>query len=245
VNVIATLPGEHCQHGVRLFFRRPQGQQPLQVLNGSSGVARLVFNFRGTLKRRNIIGRDPKGFPETGQRLAIANHPLQRVGVFRSITAQREEPVACVLAERSGVDIRGAGEIESPVSERRFQTRSKALIELRTKSRPRVESRVRRVADVEALLRAVEHRRRDRHVAVGGIAVGDVLDVAVHAEDLLDDDDGAARFPRRIGAVGVELVAVGCSELDHFAHEYNPRCEEERAGAAGAGHHRPQARGRK
>src|SRR5205814_6653084 len=60
------------------------------------------------------------------------------------------------------------------------------------------------------------------NVAIGGVAVGDALDVAVDAEDFLDHDDGAARLTRGVGAVGVELVAIRCRELNHFAHEYNP-----------------------
>ena len=55
----------------------------------------------------------------------------------------------------------------------------------------------------------------DRDVAVCGVAVGHRPDMAVHAEDLLHHDNGAARIARGIGAVGVEFVA-GCSnELDH------------------------------
>src|SRR5882762_1694113 len=76
----------------------------------------------------------------------------------------------------------------------------------------------RRVAEVDVLLHAVEHRRRDRHVAVGGEAVGHFLDVAVDAEDFLDHDDGAARFAGGVGAVGGEPLAVRCGQFDDLAH---------------------------
>jgi hypothetical protein len=75
-----------------------------------------------------------------------------------------------------------------------------------------------RVAELDVLLHAVEKRRRDREIPVGRIAVGDLPDVAVHAEDLLDHDDAAARLAGGLGAVRSELVAVGCGELDHLAH---------------------------
>jgi hypothetical protein len=82
-----------------------------------------------------------------------------------------------------------------------------------------------RVAGVVAALRAVEHRRRDGKVAVVGIAVGDRLDVGVDAEDLRNDDDGAARLclicPTWLGTIGGEFVSVGCGELDHLAHAVN------------------------
>src|SRR2546423_1743704 len=61
---------------------------------------------------------------------------------------------------------------------------------------------------------------------ISGKAVGDALDVAVDAEISLDQDEPAARFSRRFGAIGVELVAIRCSELDHFAHGYNPRMKK-------------------
>jgi hypothetical protein len=42
--------------------------------------------------------------------------------------------------------------------------------------------------------------------------------MAVDAEDFLDHHDGAARLARRVGAVGRELVSIGCGEVDHPAH---------------------------
>jgi hypothetical protein len=42
--------------------------------------------------------------------------------------------------------------------------------------------------------------------------------VAVDAEDLLDDDDAAARLAFGVSAVGGQLLAVGCGELDHLSH---------------------------
>ena len=75
-----------------------------------------------------------------------------------------------------------------------------------------------RVAEIDVLLHAVKHRRRDGDVAVAREAVGDALDVAVHAEDLLDHHDAAARLAGRIGAVRRERATIGCGEFDHLAH---------------------------
>ena len=52
------------------------------------------------------------------------------------------------------------------------------------------------VADVEAFLDVVEDRRRDREIALGRELVGDRADMRVDAEDLLHDDDAAARACR-------------------------------------------------
>jgi len=71
----------------------------------------------------------------------------------------------------------------------------------------------------EALLRAVEHRRRDRQVAVLRVAVGHRLDVAVDAENLLDHHHRAARRASAFSAVRGQLVAVGRLQFDHAAHE--------------------------
>ena len=62
------------------------------------------------------------------------------------------------------------------------------------------------VAGLEILLGAVEHLRRDRDIAQRGVAVGNVADVVVDAENLLDDDDGAARLAFGIGAIGAERM---------------------------------------
>ena len=48
---------------------------------------------------------------------------------------------------------------------------------------------------------AVEHRRRDADVAGGGDAAGDVLDVVVHPERLLDHDDRALGLTLGVGLV--------------------------------------------
>jgi hypothetical protein len=42
--------------------------------------------------------------------------------------------------------------------------------------------------------------------------------VAVDAEDLLNHDHRAARLAGGVGAVGGELVPVGCAEFDHLPH---------------------------
>jgi hypothetical protein len=78
------------------------------------------------------------------------------------------------------------------------------------------------VAYVQAALDAVEKRRGDRQVAVGGVAVGDALDVAVDPEYLLHHDQPAARLARRLGAICGEFVAVAGRQLDHLAHVLSP-----------------------
>jgi len=71
-----------------------------------------------------------------------------------------------------------------------------------------------RVADVEAALAAIEERRRDCEIPVGRVAVRDAADMAVDAEDLLDDDERAAGLAGGLGAIGGKAMAVRCSEFD-------------------------------
>jgi indole-3-glycerol phosphate synthase len=60
----------------------------------------------------------------------------------------------------------------------------------------------------EALLLAVEHRRRDDLEALGGPA-GDVgMNVLVETEDLLDHDHPTLALAFRLGVQGGELKAV-------------------------------------
>ena len=79
------------------------------------------------------------------------------------------------------------------------------------------------VGELDTPLDPVEQRRRDGHVAVRRVAVDHGTDVAVHAEDLLDDHHGAVHsgIARRIGAVGVELEAVGGGECHVLPHARN------------------------
>src|SRR6266566_2059389 len=74
------------------------------------------------------------------------------------------------------------------------------------------------VARLEAALDSVEDRGRDGQVAVLREAVGDVLDVVIHAEDLLDHDQRAPRLSGRRGLVGGELVSVFGGQVDHLSH---------------------------
>ena len=76
----------------------------------------------------------------------------------------------------------------------------------------------RRVTDVHAALVAVEQRRRDHEVAVGGKPVADAADVAVDAEDLLRDDDRSARRADRIRAPCRQPEAVTGGEFDETTH---------------------------
>src|SRR5216683_2271634 len=77
---------------------------------------------------------------------------------------------------------------------------------------------LRLVAGLEAALGAIEDGRSQRHVALRGEAVGHLLDVAVDAEDLLDDDEPALRGALGGRPVARELVAVFRCQRDHFAH---------------------------
>src|SRR6266581_3303617 len=74
------------------------------------------------------------------------------------------------------------------------------------------------VARLEAALDSVEDRGRDGQVAGLREAVGDVLDVVIHAEDLLDHDQRAPRLSGRRGLVGGELVSVFGGQVDHLSH---------------------------
>src|SRR6185295_6804860 len=71
---------------------------------------------------------------------------------------------------------------------------------------------------VHAALHAVEERRSERHVAVRGPAVGDLLDVRVDSEDLLDYDQAAAWRAGGCRAVGGELVSVFGAERERLTH---------------------------
>src|SRR5262249_50819353 len=75
----------------------------------------------------------------------------------------------------------------------------------------------------DAALDPIEHRGRYRAVTLGRVLIGDALDVIVDAEDLLHDDDSAARFALRLGEGCVEPVPVLCLERDHLPHDLLPR----------------------
>ena len=86
------------------------------------------------------------------------------------------------------------------------------------------------VADIDAFLGAVEHRRCDDLVAGGAEAVGHAADVMVYAEDLLDDHD-PLRGVCRPGGVSPERVVVGGGER-RCSHE-SPILVECNAGVSG------------
>ena len=79
-----------------------------------------------------------------------------------------------------------------------------------------------RVAGLEILLHAIEHRRRDRHIACVGQPIGHRADVVIDAENFLDHDHCALRRALRIGAVGAELEAVRRRERHILSHERYP-----------------------
>src|SRR5262249_36166419 len=74
------------------------------------------------------------------------------------------------------------------------------------------------IAHLDAALDAVEERRSQRHETVGGEAVGELLDVRVDPEDLLDDDEAAAGLALGRGLVGSELESIIGREVDHLSH---------------------------
>src|ERR1043166_4055405 len=78
----------------------------------------------------------------------------------------------------------------------------------------------RRVPDLEIALIAIEQRRRDGDVAVLREAVADAAHMAVHAEDLLHDDDRAAylRLALRPGTISRYSETVGCRCLKPLSH---------------------------
>ena len=74
------------------------------------------------------------------------------------------------------------------------------------------------VAGVHALFNPLEDGRRNRQVALGGEAVGDLLDVRIHAKDFLQDNHGGLGLARRLGHVRGESEAVCGLEVDEFTH---------------------------
>src|SRR4029453_18602208 len=74
------------------------------------------------------------------------------------------------------------------------------------------------VTGLEAAFDAIEERGGQGHVAVGPEAVGHLLDVRVHAEDLLHDDDPAARRAGGHRAIGRQAVAVLGRQRQHLTH---------------------------
>ena len=73
------------------------------------------------------------------------------------------------------------------------------------------------VAELDALLDAVEQRRRADRIAGGGETVRHVAHVVVDAEDLLDDDDALGRAGRT-GGIGGKREAVGGFQFDDLTH---------------------------
>lgn len=69
------------------------------------------------------------------------------------------------------------------------------------------------VAELDAGSHAVEQRRGDDGVALGGEGVADMPHMAVHA-DFLHHDQGAGRI-LRTGAPGGQAMAIGGGERDH------------------------------
>src|SRR2546428_771287 len=74
------------------------------------------------------------------------------------------------------------------------------------------------IAHLDAALDAVEERGGQGDEAVGGEAVGELLDVRVDAEDLLDDDESAAGLALGRRPVRAELESILGREVDHLSH---------------------------
>ncbi len=65
------------------------------------------------------------------------------------------------------------------------------------------------VAELDARPLAVEDRRGDGEVAGRCVSIGHRTDVAVDAEDLLDDDDAPMSGALGLGTVGRQLEPIG------------------------------------
>ena len=65
------------------------------------------------------------------------------------------------------------------------------------------------IAEFDPPFEAVEEGRRDGQISLPRVAVGDVADMGVDAENFLNDDDGAFRITLGLGPVGGKFVAVG------------------------------------
>src|SRR6516225_11120858 len=94
-----------------------------------------------------------------------------------------------------------------------------------------------RIAAFEARLRAVEQGRGDGDETFGRQPIADRADVAVDAENLLNDHDAAHGRALRIGPIGAQLVLVGGGEPELLAHVTSYGTSQERRGRATA---RPQ-----
>src|SRR5690606_801403 len=105
---------------------------------------------------------------------------------------------------------------------RRFDVGERLVERHLLAERPAAGHVVGAVAELDATLDPVEQRRRDDDVALPGIIVAHRADVAVHPEDLLHDDQRAARLARRIGPVHAETMPVGGGTLYDLAHALLP-----------------------
>src|SRR5579872_545278 len=79
-------------------------------------------------------------------------------------------------------------------------------------------SRGRVVAGLEPGLDMLENRRRYGQIALGRKPVRDIADMRIDAEDLLDDDDRAARSARGIGAPGSNRARAFRLQFNPGAH---------------------------
>jgi hypothetical protein len=70
---------------------------------------------------------------------------------------------------------------------------------------------VRGVAQIDSMLVPLEERRRDRKITISGEAVADAADMRIHPEDLLGNDQPAARLARWVGSIGDALEADPCA----------------------------------
>ena len=87
-------------------------------------------------------------------------------------------------------------------------------------SRRKIE---RRIVEVDTTLHSIEHCRGDGEIAGGCVPVGDVADVCIHTEDLLDHHDAASCRTFRFNEVRGEFEAVVVGgECDVGSHAWEP-----------------------
>lgn len=76
-----------------------------------------------------------------------------------------------------------------------------------------------RIANLDAWSNAVKQCGRDRHIAIGGIAISYLADVIIDTEDLLYHHDGAARLSCWLGTICAQAMAIGGRQLDNLSHQ--------------------------
>ena len=77
------------------------------------------------------------------------------------------------------------------------------------------------ITKLDAGLDAIEQRGADSEIAVAGEHVDLAADVAIDAEDFLDDDQAALWRARRLGHIAVQLVPILGGQRYILTHALN------------------------